>query len=171
MGKPKNQAMSSQESPSQESNENSTPATERELAPETVTPVAVLPETPPVVVPEPVVYAPSASQPRQMRVERQGARSEAYSRRFPQVRGGICEFCGVLDKNVPSQFQYKLCPHYRGMQLACSYCPGTKDPDEVVYHANMNVAEHPDNPSTLVVWCDSYECSKAHIERFQRNRT
>lgn len=132
-------------------------ATESELAPETVATV------------EPVYVPPAPPQPRQMRVERQGARSEPYTRRYPQVRGGVCEYCGVLDGNVPSQHQYKLCPHYRGMQLRCSYCPENKDPDEVVTHAVLNVAESPDREGTLIVWCDSYECSRAHEGRFKRS--
>lgn len=114
----------------------------------------------------PATYAPL---PRQMQVERQGEISSPYSRRFPEVRGGICEYCGVLDGNQPSQYQYKLCPHYRGMQLACTYCPDSKDPDDVINHSNLKVAEHPDNPNKLVVWCDSFECSKKHLERFKRN--
>lgn len=107
--------------------------------------------------------------PRQKQVERQGDVSSPYSHRYPQVRGGICEYCGVIDPNQPSQYQYKLCPHYRGMQLRCTYCPQTKDTDDVIYHADMNVAEHPDNPDKLVVWCNSYECSKKHRERFEVN--
>lgn len=126
------------------------PATERVSAPETV------------AIPQPTPA------PRQMRVERQGSQSEPYTRRFPQIRGGVCEFCGVLDKNVPSQYQYKLCPHYRGMQARCTYCPENKDPDDTVYHAAMNVAEHPDTPGTLIMWCDTYECSRAHEKRFRR---
>lgn len=135
----------------------SQPATERETAPDTVAAVVV-----PVYTP----YVPPT--PRQMRIERQGSSNEPYTRRFPEVRGGICEFCGVMDKNYPSQYQYKLCPHYRGQQLRCSYCPESKDPDEVVIHSNLKIAEHPDNPNTLVVWCDSYECSRAHEKRFKR---
>ena len=104
----------------------------------------------------------------QMQVEQLGGGTNQYSRRFPEVRGGICEFCGVIDPNQPSQFQYKLCPHFRGMQLACTYCGTKKNPDDVIYHANLKVQEHPDNPNKLVVWCDSYECSKAHLERFQK---
>lgn len=129
--------------------EATVPATERVSAPETVP-----------------VYQPPA--PRQMRVERQGDTSEPYTRRFPQIRGGICEFCGVLDRNVPSKDQYKLCPHYRGMEARCTYCPPTKNPDETVYHAAMNVAEHPDRPGVLIMWCDETECAGAHIKRFQR---
>lgn len=135
------------------------PATERETAPETVA----------AIHQSQAVYTPLSS--REMRIERQGAQSEPYTRRFPQVRGGVCEFCGVLDKNVASQYQYKLCPHYRGKQLRCSYCPENKDPDEVVYHANLNIAEHPENPNMLIVWCDSYECSRAHEKRFKRATT
>lgn len=131
-------------------------ATERDMAPDTTA----------AVVEPPPVYVPPA--PRQMRVERQGSRSEPYTRRFPQVRGGTCEYCGVLDPNTPAQYQYKLCPHYRGMDLRCTYCPENKNPDDVVYHSSLNIAEHPDNPGLLVVWCDSYECSRAHEQRFKR---
>jgi hypothetical protein len=116
------------------------------------------------------VSAPAQPQwvlPRQKQVERQGSAGSAYSVRYPQIRGGICEFCGTLDPHVPSQDQYKICPHYRGMQMRCTYCPETKDSDDVNYHSTLNVAEHPDNPDKLVVWCDSYECSKKHLERFK----
>lgn len=115
------------------------------------------------------VQAPQPSQPRTMRVERQGSRSEPYTRRFPRILGGICEYCGVMDGNTPSQFQYKLCSHYRGMQARCSYCPETSDPDEVIRTADLNVAEHPDKPNTMIMWCNRYECSKAHETRFRRN--
>lgn len=129
------------------------PATERELAPVTAT-----------AAPQ---YVPP--QPRQMQIERQGEFTSAVSRRFPEVRGGICEYCGVLDGNYPSEYQYKLCPHYRGMQLHCTYCPAGKDADDVVNHSVMKIAEHPDNPNKLVVWCDSFECSRRHEERFKMN--
>lgn len=135
------------------------PATEREPALETV---AIVPPvyTPPAYVP---------LHPREMSIERAGAKSEPYTRIFPQVRGGVCEYCGVLDGNVPSQFQYKLCPHYRGKQLRCTYCPEQKDPDEVIYHADLNIRESPDKPGTMIVWCNSYECSRAHENRFKRS--
>lgn len=137
-----------------------TPATEREPALE---PIAV-------AAPE-IVYVPvyTPPPPRAMRIERQGALSEPYTRRFPQIRGGICEFCGVMDRNTPSQYQYKLCPHYRGMDARCTYCPATKDPEDVVYHADMNVAESPTDPGVMIMWCNSYDCSKAHETRFKRS--
>ena|SRR3990167_5524311 len=119
--------------------------------------------------PEPVpaqVY-----QPRQKTIERQGVRSEPYTRRYPQVRGGLCEYCGVLDVNVPSEQQYKLCPHFRTIgELRCSYCDETKDPVEIVGHHVLNIAEHPENPDKLVVWCNSYDCSRRHEARFRVNR-
>lgn len=105
--------------------------------------------------------------PRQKQVERQGESGSAFVHHHPQVRGGICEFCGVIDPNQPSQYQYKLCPHYRGMQLRCTYCSPTKDSDDVIYHATLNITEHPDNPDKLVVCCNSYECTKKHEERFK----
>lgn len=117
----------------------------------------------------PVTVAPQVIMPRNKTVERQGSRSEPYTARHPQVRGGVCDFCGTIDQNVAAEHQYKLCPHYRGMQLRCSYCDDNKDPNDVVYHAVLNVADHPTNPQSLVVWCDSYECSRSHEKRWKLN--
>jgi hypothetical protein len=139
-----------------------TPLTEQVSAPETK-PV----EQPAAPVYTPPAYVPPA--PRQMRVERQGSQSEAFVHHYPEIRGGVCEWCGILDRNVPSQYQYKLCPHYRGMDARCSYCPETKNPEEVVYKSAMIVLDHPDKPGTLIMHCNSYECANAHIKRFKRN--
>lgn len=114
-------------------------------------------------VPEP--YAP---QPKT--IERQGGSSSPTSHRMPDIRGGICEWCGVIDGNVPSQFQYQLCDHYRGLgEMRCSYCEDGKDSTEVIKHSVLKVQEHPNNPSKLVVWCNSYQCSGKHLARFQVN--
>ena len=121
----------------------------------------------PMPEPEPVATPPPA---RVKTVERQGVQAVPFTRRYPQVRGGICEWCGVMDNKIPSQFQYKLCPHFRGMELRCSYCDEAKDPDEVIGHATLNVAEHPDNPDKLVVWCNSYTCSGKHEARFDTSK-
>lgn len=105
--------------------------------------------------------------PRNMEVERHGNMSSGMTIEYPQVRGGICEYCGVIDGNYPSEYQYKLCNHYRGKQLACSYCPSTKNVDDVINHAILRVIQHPDKPTKLIVCCDSYECRKAHETRWQ----
>lgn len=105
-----------------------------------------------------------------IQLERQGLRAEAHTRRLPEVRGGVCEFCGILDKNLESQDQYKLCPHFRGTELRCSYCPQEKDPADVVRRSVIKVAENPDGSGTWIAWCDSYECSEKHLARFVRNR-
>lgn len=120
----------------------------------------------------PEVQAPVVAHyaPRPKTLERTGQRSEPYTHRMPQIRGGICEWCGVIDPNVPSQFQYSICPHFRGIgEMRCSYCDEAKDPTDVVIHAVLNVAEHPNNPDQLVVWCNSYECSRKHEARFRVN--
>lgn len=103
-----------------------------------------------------------------MTVERQGNLAEPYVVHYPQVRGGTCEYCGTLDSNVPAHSQYKLCPHYRGKDLRCSYCDVTKDSNEVNSKSVLNVVAHPDKPNMLIVVCDSYDCSRAHQTRFQR---
>jgi hypothetical protein len=110
----------------------------------------------------------AAQAPVTMNVERQGQYAEPYVIHYPQVRAGTCEFCGVIDPNVPAHSQYKLCGHYRGKQLACSYCDATKDPNEVNGKSVLNIVAHPDKPNTLIVVCDSYDCSRAHQARFQR---
>lgn len=142
--------------------DNKTPATVSQSAP----------DSKPEVVVAPVAQAPvAAPAPRPKTIERQGVSGSARTERYPQVRGGICEFCGVLDPLVASTDQYKLCGHFKDIgQLRCSYCDNTKDPDDVIYHSVMNVAGHPDNPDKLVVWCDSFTCSAKHLARFQTNR-
>lgn len=102
-------------------------------------------------------------------IERQGSVSAPYTHRYPEVRGGVCEHCGILDPNMPSEFQYKLCPHFRGMgELHCSYCPDHKNPTETARRSTLNVHVSPTNPNEVVVVCDSFECSDKHLKRFQR---
>lgn len=104
-------------------------------------------------------------------IERQGTQTVPVTRRLPQIRGGVCEYCGVLDSNVPSQFQYQLCPHFRGLgEMRCSYCDEAVNPTDVILHSVLNIAEHPDNPNKLVVWCNSYSCSAKHEARFKVSR-
>lgn len=120
-------------------------------------------------VPQNVQTPNYASQPRNMRLTPRGASSSPYSRRFPEVRGGQCEFCGTLDPYQPGSLQYKLCPHFRGMDLKCVYCPLNKDQEEVVRNSTLNVAEHPYRPGELLVWCKSFECSRKHEEAFKQS--
>ena len=113
----------------------------------------------------PVTYMPP---PKRVHVEREGNRSEPLATPWPQIRGGICDFCGVLDPYVESKFQYKLCPHYRGLDARCTYCPESKDPNDVVYHEVLRVMEYPIGSGTLIMWCGSFNCSQAHEKRFKR---
>ena len=107
--------------------------------------------------------------PRNMRLTPRGTTSSPLSRVYPKVLGGQCEFCGTLDPHQPGQYQYKLCEHYRGMDLKCVYCPAHKDQDEVVRNSTLNVREHPYRPGELVVWCGSFECSNKHLETFKQS--
>ena len=125
------------------------PSTVAQTAPETTTPLVQQPA-------------------QQYSIERQGSRTVPVTRRWPQIRGGICEYCGVIDPKVRAEDQYKLCPHFRGLgQLRCSYCDESKNPDDVISHSVLNVAAHPDNPNKLIAWCNSYECSRKHEKRFK----
>jgi len=116
----------------------------------------------------PPVNAPNYSaQPRNLRLTPQGASSAPMSQRFPRVIGGQCEFCGTLDPYQPGDKQYKLCPHYRGMELKCVYCPLSKDQEEVVRNSRLNVARHPYRPEELLVWCGSFSCTQKHEQAFK----
>mgnify|MGYP003396068090 CR=1 FL=1 len=110
-----------------------------------------------------------SSQPRNMRLTPRGTTSAPFSRVFPRVKGGQCEFCGTLDPHQPGDLQYKLCPHYRGMDLKCVYCPQNKDQDDVVRNSTLQVREHPYRPGELLVWCGSFECVKKHEEAFKQS--
>lgn len=101
-------------------------------------------------------------------IERKGSATTPLSRIYPQIRGGQCEFCGTMDPNVPGHLQYKLCPHWRGMELRCSYCDAMKNPEDVIGKSTLNIYDHPTS-GELVVVCDSYDCTKAHQQRFNRN--
>jgi len=101
-------------------------------------------------------------------IEKQGAKNVPYVHRYPEVRGGVCEFCGIIDPNKPSTEQYKLCPHWQGQPLECGYCPPTKNPEEVNYKSVLNIYDHPDRPDKLVVVCDNFSCVQAHENRFKR---
>lgn len=114
----------------------------------------------------PVTYAPP---PKRIHVEREGSKSEPLATPWPDIRGGTCEFCGSLDPHVEAKYQYKLCPHYRGLDARCTYCPDSKDPNDVVYHETLRVMEYPRGSGTLIMWCGSFNCSQAHLKRFQKN--
>lgn len=110
------------------------------------------------------VFAPPA-------FERDSDVASPISARLPKIKGGICDRCGVIDPNQPSEIQYTLCPHYRMFVngVRCNYCDATKNPREVVRMSVMNVAESPmSRPEApkFIAWCDSYECAKRHLERF-----
>jgi hypothetical protein len=100
-------------------------------------------------------------------VERRGSRSEPYVVHYPQIIAGVCEFCGVLDSSVPSKFQYRLCRHYKNMEIRCSYCDETKDPDDVNYKSTLNITDHPSDPGKIVVVCDNFTCLQKHQARFK----
>lgn len=105
--------------------------------------------------------------PKDLEVERLQDQSSAGTTQFYRVKGGVCEFCGVMDPNQPSEVQYKLCRHYLGMQLSCSYCPAGKNQNEVIRNSTLRIMQHPDFPKKMIIHCDSYDCQKAHKERWQ----
>lgn len=82
------------------------------------------------------------------------------SRKFPTIYGGVCEECGVIDNNQPGEAQYKLCKHYQGRDMRCSFCKESADHDEVIRMSTLLVKEDPYAPGQLVTLCGSYECTR-----------
>lgn len=108
-----------------------------------------------------------------IKLERNSPSMSGVSYRFPRIIGGVCEACGVIDRNIPSELQYTKCKHYKDLyesqgQFRCSYCDETVDPVAVVKSHTLNVATHPDDSSRLVLWCGSYKCLQKHEKRFKR---
>ena len=104
------------------------------------------------------------------KIERLGGQTVAVSTMWPLIRGGICEFCGVVDQNQPSEVQYTLCPHFKAIgDIECSYCDATVNPVDTLRKAVIKVHQSPNNPEQLVVVCDKYTCTNKHLARFQVN--
>ncbi len=109
-------------------------------------------------------------------IERRGNVSVPYTHHYPEVRGGVCEWCGVIDSRQDSRVQYTLCDHFKNFGLLqCSYCDESKDPNDVIYKHTLNIHDHPYEKDSYgqplkVVVCDSYECSEKHLARFKLNR-
>ena len=77
-------------------------------------------------------------------IERRGNVSVPRTHHYPEVRGGICEWCGVMDSRQDSRVQYTLCDHFKNFGLLqCSYCDESKDPNDVIYRHTLNIHDHP----------------------------
>ncbi len=106
---------------------------------------------------------------RDMKLSRPGESSAPVSRRFPEIRGGVCEHCGVIDRNYPGDQQYKLCQHYsrfRDVGVKCTFCKEGDDHDQTVRMSRMLVMEDPYLPGNLIMHCGKYECQRKFEKRF-----
>ena len=101
-----------------------------------------------------------------MRLTPPGESNTLVSRAFPWIYGGVCEHCGVIDPNKPGDEQYKLCKHYKGMDMKCVFCKENADHGEVVRMSSMKVIEDPYQPGTLVTLCGSYECTRKFEQKY-----
>lgn len=108
----------------------------------------------------------NTAEPRNMRLTQPGESNDLQSRRFPWIYGGVCEECGVIDNNYPGNVQYKLCKHYKGMNMKCVFCKESADHDEVVRMSSLKVIEDPYAPGNLVTLCGSYECTRKFEQKY-----
>lgn len=109
--------------------------------------------------------------PREMKIGRTGESTTLTSTRYPDIRAGTCEHCGVINSNYPGEVQYKFCQHYAGMDMKCSFCKESADHPNVVRMSLMTVRTDPYNPKELVTLCGSYECNRKFEQKFHVNRT
>ena len=120
-----------------------------------------LPAVPAVAEPVPL---------RTFHVDRKVESGYPGAKKLPTVRGGICEFCGVLDNKVAAHLQFTLCPHYEGVDLKCTYCPPESDWKHVLSKRKLQIFEFPEGSGNLVVVCDDISCRDKHKKRFQVGR-
>ena len=73
--------------------------------------------------------------------------------RHPDIRAGICEFCGV---------SYRDCDHYQGMKVFCTYCSRA----DIVKERKVTIFSMKDNPHKFIVVCSDWKCRDAHHKRF-----
>ena len=104
-----------------------------------------------------------------MRLTRPGESNEIVTRTFPNIKGGTCEYCGVIDPNYPGNVQYKFCQHYKGREMKCVFCKETVDHADVVRMSDLLVKEDPYSPGTLVTLCGSYECTRKYKAKYHIN--
>ncbi len=118
----------------------------------------------------PAAVSQPAPIPRQ--TERKGGVSGFTTRIYPRVIGGVCEKCGILDKDAPSTDQYRMCEHYRTIgMLECSYCDPTKDVQEMTRISNLYIYDHPYKKDeygrpVLGCVCDSFTCQDKFNKEF-----
>lgn len=75
--------------------------------------------------------------------------------RHPDIRAGVCEFCGQ---------HHTDCQHYKGVDIYCTYC-GRRD---IISSRSLKVYSLKSNPKQLIIVCDDFGCSNSHINRFTK---
>lgn len=103
----------------------------------------------------------------------QAGEKTLYTRIYPPIRAGLCDACGVMDKNQPATMQYKLCPHYRGIEAECMYCDKSRNQEEVIRMSELRVFDHPFQKDqfgrpALAMYCDSFECRNKFDQEFRK---
>ncbi len=101
------------------------------------------------------------------KVERKATPLVPSAKRHPDIRAGICEFCGLLDKKVPLDKQYTICPHYNDVDIFCTYCGKG---EEIIKDRALHIYELDDEPGKLIIVCDDYQCRNKHNQRFNLGR-
>lgn len=101
-----------------------------------------------------------------MRLTQPGQSNELVVRQFPWIKGGQCDYCGVVDPNYPGDQQYKFCMHYASRNMKCVFCKESADHDDVIRMSSMKVIEDPYAPGNLVTMCGSYECTRKFEQKY-----
>lgn len=103
-----------------------------------------------------------------MSIERHGNASTVDAIVHPEIRAGVCTFCGVkpdfegYDGGGNPRKAVPKCKHYYGVKLFCTYCQN----DEALRSRTMRVYELKSDPGKLIICCDDFRCEDKHQKKF-----
>lgn len=71
--------------------------------------------------------------------------------RMPNIRAGVCEFCGL---------SYKECQHYKDVNIVCSYCLR----GDIIQERILEVYKNDKNE--LIIHCNDFDCHNRFNKEF-----
>lgn len=110
-------------------------------------------------------------------IERMGSETVPQTIKIGTIKAGQCDAHGTIDPRQPATIQYKLCGCFDSIANVeghlCSYCPDSKNPQEIMRISKLEVFIHPDDVykpkqiQRVMAVCNSFECSDKHLKRFK----
>lgn len=96
-------------------------------------------------------------------------------KRWPNIIGGACEFCGtgvyhtetarLITPLAANRYGVGQCEHYKDVEIRCSYCPAETDWNQLSQR-KIRVLEFASTPGELIMVCTDFGCDS----RFKEER-